>query len=872
MVSDQLKNSPGKPKMSLGLQVFLMSVGLIVLALLIVIGVTFKIGRDIADQSAVKNLQASAEVHSRLMDMQLRELALMTSSFTSDPNFVGYIADSLFTEDAGENAIDVGSVMDLMKERQEQTGLDFLILLDQEGELVLHSERPGLVEQNYQDNSLFQPTYEELVINTGFWIEEGRLYQAVAVPLDLDFELVGFVIAGIQIDRRLVDDLGQMGVAEIAFLLTDGKSPSVVASTIAADSLDGMLTELAGLPLWSPPFDSAVQTRLAFGGGEFRLEITPLLSAEPGSPQPLLLTRSSYDEFVEDYNRLLNTVLLAGLLVTVLALVFSYWISNRVLKPVTSLAAAAQAASAGDYNRALRWEGNDPLARLSQAFDNLLSDLRDKLDMQLFLSSIQDQLPELENLETTSPQTASPTLLTDQCSVLAIEVSSSEVLSRETIKSIVDRQCQIADNHNGEFLGWSGGVVSFVFFGPSSVVEAARALAGFSKSMAASQLQTRSALSYGPCTMALTVSGGNSHSVSFGQPFTQARRLMLESRPGVCLATKSVYEQLKPEFTTKGLELKGVSGVLSGKAFAGFAVSAGDKLDAAGTVIEDVDATMVMSEPRTVFQRQAPLFPERYEILATLGSGAMGIVYKAYDRELDSVVALKLLTIDFDNQPKMLEWMKREINLARKVTHQNVLRTYDLGDASGKPFISMEFVRGMSLDTLLKTKGKLPYSAGLKVAHQLCSGLASVHEIGVLHRDIKPANIILEPNGNVKLMDFGIACPVEEGGGSEEFFVGTPSYASPEQILGHKLDQRSDIYSLGMVLLEIFCGENPMKGQSYQQVHSFYSGQQQLDLSQFQGDLPEELYSILVRCLNVLVDDRVSTIEKLWDKLSRLRA
>ncbi|MEO6325107.1 MAG: protein kinase, partial [Thermoanaerobaculia bacterium] len=211
------------------------------------------------------------------------------------------------------------------------------------------------------------------------------------------------------------------------------------------------------------------------------------------------------------------------------------------------------------------------------------------------------------------------------------------------------------------------------------------------------------------------------------------------------------------------------------------------------------------------------LFSNRYEVLSTLGKGGMGAVYRALDRELDEEVALKVLTPEaFEEGTLAVQTLKQEIRLARKITHPNVVRTHDLGESEGTRFLTMEYVPGTTLREVVDRKGSLALAPGLQIAKQLCRGLAAVHEAGIIHRDIKPHNIMVLPNGVVKLMDFGIARVADSDevvtpGGQT---VGTPYYMSPEQARGENLDVRSDLYSVGVVLYEIFTGVRPIEGKT----------------------------------------------------------
>ncbi len=197
---------------------------------------------------------------------------------------------------------------------------------------------------------------------------------------------------------------------------------------------------------------------------------------------------------------------------------------------------------------------------------------------------------------------------------------------------------------------------------------------------------------------------------------------------------------------------------------------------------------------------------ERYRIVAQVGRGGMGEVYRADDLKLGQTVALKFLPESLTKNTAAVERMQREVRLARQVSHPNVCRVFDLGEADGVPFISMEFVDGEDLGSLLHRIGRLPQDKALQVAHQLCAGLAEAHAFGVLHRDLKPANVMLDGRGNVRITDFGLAATAEELTG-EDARAGTPAYMAPEQLAGQRPTTPSDLYALGLVLYELFSGK-----------------------------------------------------------------
>ena len=243
------------------------------------------------------------------------------------------------------------------------------------------------------------------------------------------------------------------------------------------------------------------------------------------------------------------------------------------------------------------------------------------------------------------------------------------------------------------------------------------------------------------------------------------------------------------------------------------------------------------------------LLGSRYRILALLGRGGMGEVYRAMDLTLGQSVALKFLPEEAAHNERVLERFLGEVRIARVVSHPNVCRVYDIGEIEGMPFISMEYVDGEDLASLLTRIGRLPADKAVETARKLCLGLAAAHDRGVIHRDLKPQNIMMNKRGEVVIMDFGLAAIASELSGAEAR-SGTPAYMSPEQLKGAGVTAKSDLYALGLVLYELFTGKRPFDAKSVQQLLDMQEAAQLTSMTSVAADIDPAVEKIIRRCLD----------------------
>jgi len=264
------------------------------------------------------------------------------------------------------------------------------------------------------------------------------------------------------------------------------------------------------------------------------------------------------------------------------------------------------------------------------------------------------------------------------------------------------------------------------------------------------------------------------------------------------------------------------------------------------------------------------LLGERYEISQLLGEGGMGAVYKARDRELERFVALKVIRPEFAQNADTLQRFKQELILARQVSHRNVIRIFDLGEAGGIKFITMEYIDGRDLKSILRESGKLEPKRAAGIIEQVCRALEVAHMEGVIHRDLKPQNIMVDEHGKISVMDFGIARTMEMGGGMTQTgaLVGTPEYMSPEQAKGEKVDGRTDLFSLGIIFYELLTGDSPYKAETA--MASLYKRTKEIPPPPIEKDpsIPRPLSNIVVRCLQIDKKQRYASATEILQDLA----
>ena len=262
------------------------------------------------------------------------------------------------------------------------------------------------------------------------------------------------------------------------------------------------------------------------------------------------------------------------------------------------------------------------------------------------------------------------------------------------------------------------------------------------------------------------------------------------------------------------------------------------------------DVTRAVDAPvpaaRDVFSPGA-IVSGRYRLVSLLGRGGMGEVYRADDLTLDQPVALKFLPYSVSADDDRLKQFHNELRIARQVSHRNVCRLYDLGEVAGRPFLTMEYIDGEDLSSLLRRIGRVAQDRAVQMSRQLCAGVAAAHDRGVVHRDLKPANVMIDGDGNVHITDFGIATAVGQRAGD---VAGTPQYMAPEQLDGHDASTRTDIYALGLILFELFTGKRVVDAKTLADVKRFHRDGHTPTVTTIVPDLDPAIERVIRRCLD----------------------
>ncbi|HYC90799.1 MAG TPA: protein kinase [Thermoanaerobaculia bacterium] len=855
-----------KPRFPLVLKLFLLTALLIAIVVAVAIGITISRANAIANETVNRSISGAARLFDQFEQQRLNALAGATQVLGSDSSFYAYIQTTLYpvaeVAPADPNApgpgIDYASINDQLIQNRARLKTDVLMLLDDQGTLVARTDKlmiaGGTQEDFYEKFSLVHAAIEagKLDATTGVLSLDGKLFQVAIAPVASGARgvVIGYLINGYAMDDAFANQIEAATNAGVMFATKENSvrsrnAPSVMPKDIAP----GRTSEVT------------------VDRNRYIATARPLKSGNDVVGNAIFLR--SLDRELAPFRKIEQAMLFGGGAALLLALLFSWLIAKRVTRPISQLAGIAQAVTAGDYSVGPDTRGNDEVGILGRSFGKMINSLRDKAELEELYAQMAEKSAEAPavTLRNEPARLDEGTVLVTDLRGLPATVGEGDASS---VIAAVERAMRLQQNEvarqDGEVREINGHRLVSVFRGDRGIIHAIRAARAINEELAAQH--TTMGVGVGIATGEF-VSGSVNLDFDSGLAIVGNAPLLAllfawhapngfafvsyesAQAAGAEVLNAAVREEVKLKWLPQALPVASLPLVN---------VTTG-MMRAVGTM--EGEATLRMDG--TAAGRTAPanppaeltagqLFAGRYRIESILGRGGMGVVYKATDAQLDETVAIKTLPGDvMTRSPEDLERFKREIRLARKITHRNVLRTYDYGEAEGVYFISMEYVRGYTLNELMDEAParQMPARATIGITRQICRGLHAAHEQGIIHRDIKPQNVLIDAKGEVKLMDFGVArmAEVPEAMTQAGMIVGTPHYMSPEQVQGKTLDARTDVYAMGVLLYELVAGRRPFESSSLTGILTAHITEKATPPIEVRPDIGRELNAIILRCL-----------------------
>jgi serine/threonine-protein kinase len=861
-----------KPRFPLVLKLFLLTALLIAIVVAVAIGITISRANAIANETVNRSISGAARLFDQFEQQRLNALAGATRVLGSDSAFYAYIQSALqpaLPEPAAapadpnappaEAPIDIASINDQLIQNRERLKTDVMMLLDDQGNLVARTDKlmiaGGAMEDFYDKSSLVRTIVDDgtVEVTTGVLPLDGKLFQVAVAPVAAGARSVriGYLINGYAMDQEFANKIEAATNAGVMFATKENSVRSSNAPSVM-------------------PKDIALGRTSEVNVDRSRYIVTarPLKSGSDVVGNAIFLR--SLDRELAPFREIEQAMLFGGGAALLLALLFSWLIAKRVTRPISQLAGIAQAVTAGDYSVGPDTRGNDEVGILGRSFGKMINSLRDKAELEELYAQMAEKSAEAPavTLRNEPARLDEGTVLVTDLRGLPATVGEGDAAS---VIAAVERAMRLQQNEvarqDGEVREINGHRLVSVFRGDRGIIHAIRAARAINEELAAQH--TTMGVGVGIATGEF-VSGSVNLDFDSGLAIVGNAPLLAllfawhapngfafvsyesAQAAGAEVLSAAVREEVKLKWLPQALPVASLPlvNVTTGMMRAVGTMGGGEAtLRMDGTV---PGTTAPAGPPADLTPGQ--LFAGRYRIESILGRGGMGVVYKATDAQLDETVAIKTLPGDvMTRSPEDLERFKREIRLARKITHRNVLRTYDYGEAEGVYFISMEYVRGYTLSELMDEAParQMPARATIGITRQICRGLHAAHEQGIIHRDIKPQNVLIDAKGEAKLMDFGVArmAEVPEAMTQAGMIVGTPHYMSPEQVQGKTLDARTDVYAMGVLLYELVAGRRPFESTSLTGILTAHITEQARPPIEVRPDIGRELNAIILRCL-----------------------
>ena len=869
-----------RPRVPLVLKLFGLTALLIATVVAVAVAITIQRANQVAQASVNKSITGAARLFKEFEADRLKGLESVTGILGSDPNFVAYIQAALAGEPAAlpdaatpaeapaavptepaAPALDLVSINDTLSEQRTRLGVDVMMLLDDQGVLIARTDDPMVASASKEDLYEKTPLVRRIVDDASVERTSGvlrlgnKLFHAAVAPVGAGARgvRIGYLVNAFAIDEAFANRIAESTNAGVVFGTKGAESMTVRSSEAPSVTPQGL------------PQAKTAETTVDQSKYIFTTE--PLVSGRDVVGSAIFLR--SLDRELAPFREIENAMLIGGGIALLVAFLLSWLIAKRVTRPIEQLAGIAQAVTAGDYSVDPPTNRNDEVGILGRSFGKMMNSLRDKAELEQLYADMAEKAGAAPAAKAAEPakRDEGTVLVTDLRGLSAVGETDAESVIATVERAMRIQQAEVV-RQDGAVRELDGHRLVAVFRGDRGIIHAIRAARTINEELAL-QFGTKMSIGIGIATgefVTGSVTLDNESGLAIvGDAPLLALLFAWHAPSGYAYVSYETAQSAGAEVlnsaTREEVRLKWLAQPLPVASLPLVNVTTGMMRSMGGTMSQGatvkMDATAAGATAPASPYADLPVghtFANRYRIEQILGRGGMGVVYKAVDSQLDETVAIKTLPGDvMTRSPEDLERFKREIRLARKITHRNVLRTFDYGEAEGVYFISMEFVRGYTLSDLLEEapKRQMPVRAAVGISRQICRGLQAAHEQGIIHRDIKPGNVLIDAKGEVKLMDFGIARMAEtpEAMTQAGLIVGTPHYMSPEQVQGKQLDPRTDVYAMGVLIYEMLAGRRPFESSSLTGVlaaHITEAAKPPIDL---RPDVGREVNGIVMKCL-----------------------
>lgn len=846
-----------------GLGVFLLCAVLILLTAGGAATVTLLRGNAAAQMDAEEALQRSDRTLIQQRQQRYQLLRYISRIFSTDELLMSYLTEAT-------RQGDLVTVLDSIEEYQNLLAFELAVVLDRNGRVLTRTDDPDASGEDLSASPLVAVALEEREA-FGVWLQGGRLYHAAAVPLVRKFDLVGYIIVAFSINDTLALQVQRSSGAETLFL-ANSPAPEVVATTLNASMSEQVITALRRsgevLGQATQKGQQVTEVPLELDGRSFLASLLPLEDAA-GEPLGASVSMTPLDVRHSVYRQILLVLGVLALVSMALASLFSTLLSRRLSKPVETLSAAVDQAAMGNLEVSI-----PPLpgafGGMADNLTQMLGSMREKLALEYFVGRLVRYLPEPpKGAAIEQPKARQVALLAVEMRRFAnpkVGYDAEENIAR--LGRDLQRISKVVATHRGQNGAVYGHRALAVFEGEGYAFRALAAAAEVALILSERENvfdepePPSVALTTGPVITGPVVWGDQPANAVAGVPVQQLEGLVREATPGEIYFTKAFYGELAETFQRSGVQVRAQRGMLSPQLLL---LSAAEAAQVTGVTPAPVEASG--AERRSLSDvRPGTVLGSRFDVLAEIGAGRAGLIIKARDREYGDLVTLKMLKPEVVSDTARFERLRDVVRMSRNIHHPNVLQVLDFGEADGIPFISMEFVRCLTLRFLLSQGAAIPAVAALRLTRQIGHGLLAGHQERLLHLGLKPENVLVDNSGGVKLMDFGLSYPTP--GATADLGV---RYLAPEQLQGGQGDQRIDIYSFGVVVYEMFTGQPPIKGGSWDDMRQKLAGEEPAPPSALVAEIPPELEQVILRCLAKVPDQRFASMEEVLHALEDLR-